>query len=398
MADFFTEMLADIDKLTEEQVSQLMAALECKKSGCHQAIKDSIKEDDGTPMACPHCGSISIKKHGKTDGRQRYRCKDYNKTFCETSQTLMYHSRMSPAQWKGLLLGMVQNLTLNQIADTIGTSITTVWYNKHKVCVALEEVYRTYAGQFIDIAECDEWYTPVSFKGKRDPAFFIRVLDRMPRHNRTYEEKVEYLMKYGLYDEVAKDPDRLARLLGENTGSKNSPKERRKRGISNDQTCVLTCKDRSGFFTIDPICVGPPGTTDIRQNLSGKFANDAILVTDSRGVYSGFAKTEGIQLEQIESDKFTKGAYNLGRIDAVHSKLSAFYPDQEERAPATKYLGLQLKLFWWLEVNGTLGTQDKVDKLYDLMTGKTTLTGTDYESITNRELTINTKGEFPTKV
>ena len=47
MADFFTEMLADIDKLTEEQVSQLMAALECKKSGCHQAIKDSIKEDDG---------------------------------------------------------------------------------------------------------------------------------------------------------------------------------------------------------------------------------------------------------------------------------------------------------------------------------------------------------------
>lgn len=114
--------------------------------------------------------------------------------------------------------------------------------------------------------------------------------------------------------------------------------------------------------------------------------------------YSGFAKKEGIQLEQIESDKFTKGAYNLGRIDAVHSKLSAFYPDQEERAPATKYLGLQLKLFWWLEVNGTLSTQDKVDKLYDLMTGKTTLTGTDYESITNRELTINTKGEFPTKV
>lgn len=57
-----------------------------------------------------------------------------------------------------------------------------------------------------------------------------------------------------------------------------------------------------------------------------------------------------------------------------------------------------MKLFWWLEVNGTLSTQDKVDKLYELMTGKTTLKGTDYESITNRELTINTKGEFPTKV
>lgn len=398
MADFFTEMLADIDKLTDEQVSQLMAALECKKTGCCQAIKDNIKDNGDTLIACPHCGSISVKKHGKADGRQRYRCKDCCKTFCETSQTLLHHSRLSPAQWRGLLLGIVQNLTLDQIADIIGTSVTAVWYNKHKVCIALENVYRDYTGQFIDIAECDEWYTPVSFKGKRDPAFFIRILDRMPRHNRTYEEKVEYLMKNGLYDEVARDPARLARLLGEDSCYKNRPKERRKRGISNDQTCVLTCRDRSGHFTIEPICIGPPGTVDIRKNLSGRFAGDAILVTDSRGVYSGFAKAEGIQLEQIESSKFTKGAYNLGRIDAVHSKLSAFYPDQEERAPATKYLGLQLKLFWWLEVNGALSTQDKVDKLYDLMTSKTAVTGADYESITNRELTLNTKGCFPTKV
>lgn len=31
MADFFKEILADIDKLTDEQISQLMAALEVKK-------------------------------------------------------------------------------------------------------------------------------------------------------------------------------------------------------------------------------------------------------------------------------------------------------------------------------------------------------------------------------
>ena len=33
MADFFEEMLADIDKLSDEQVSQLMAALEVKRTG-----------------------------------------------------------------------------------------------------------------------------------------------------------------------------------------------------------------------------------------------------------------------------------------------------------------------------------------------------------------------------
>ena len=340
-------------------------------------------------MACPHCGSISIKKHGKIDGRQRYKCKDCGKTFCETSQTLMYHSRLAPAQWKGLLLGMVQNLPLQAIADTIGTSMPTVWHNRHKVCLALEEIYKEQS-EFIDIVECDEFYIPVSFKGKRDAAFFIDVLDRMPRHHRTYEEKVEYLKKNGLWDRLKSEPERLERLLE----SGNSYKK----GISNDQTCVLTCKDRSGHFTIDPVCVGRLETNDLTKNLSGKFASDAILVTDSHSAYQGFARTENLQLEQIESGKHSKGAYNLGRINAIHSKLSAFYPEQEERAPATKYLGLQLKLFWWLEANGTLGTQEKVDKLYDIIASKTNVTGADYTSITNRELTINTKGCFPTKV
>lgn len=118
MADFFKEILTDIDKLSDEQVNQLMAALEVKRAG-GQTTKDSIKENDEIPLACPHCGSISLKRHGKAGGRQRYRCKDCCKTFCETSQTLMYHSRLAPAQWKGLLLGMVQNLPLQAIAKTI---------------------------------------------------------------------------------------------------------------------------------------------------------------------------------------------------------------------------------------------------------------------------------------
>ena len=293
------------------------------------------------------------------------------------------------AQKTGSNDGGIDIVATSDTADTIGTSVPTVWHNRHKVCLALEEIYKEQS-EFIDIAECDEFYIPVSFKGKRDPAFFIDVLDRMPRHHRTYEEKVEYLKKNGLWDRLKSEPERLERLLE----SGNSYKK----GISNDQTCVLTCKDRSGHFTIDPVSVGRLETNDLTKNLSGKFASDAILVTDSHSAYQGFARTEHIQLEQIESGKHSKGAYNLGRINAIHSKLSAFYPEQEERAPATKYLGLQLKLFWWLEVNGTLGTQEKVDKLYGIMASKTNVTGADYTSITNRELTINTKGCFPTKV
>ena len=53
MADFFKEILTDIDKLSDEQVNQLMAALEVKRAG-GQTTKDSIKENDEIPLACPH--------------------------------------------------------------------------------------------------------------------------------------------------------------------------------------------------------------------------------------------------------------------------------------------------------------------------------------------------------
>ena len=55
-------------------------------------------------------------------------------------------------------------------------------------------------------------------------------------------------------------------------------------------------------------------------------------------------------------------------------------------------------LFWWLEKNGQLSTTDKVDKLYAMISDDIATPGTDYESITNRELALNTKGLVPKKV
>ena len=255
--------------------------------------------------------------------------------------------------------------------------------------MALQAMYGE-QDRFVDIAECDECYTALSFKGKRDPAFFIYTLGRMPRHNRTYEEKVYYLKKYGFWDELQKDPVMLENLL--------SSSNTYKRGISNDQTCILTCKDRSGNLYVKPACIGRLETADVEKCLRGRFASDAILVTDSHNAYPGFAHKERIQLEQIEADKHAKGAYNLGRINALHARIADYYPKQSERAPATKYLDLSLMLFWWLEKNGQLSSADKVDKLYELISDEINISGTDYKSITSRELILNTKGLFPNKV
>lgn len=122
------------------------------------------------------------------------------------------------------------------------------------------------------------------------------------------------------------------------------------------------------------------------------------MVTDSHNAYPSFARGEHIQLEQFEADKHANGAYNLGRINAVHSKISAYWEKTSERQPATKYMDLSLMLFWWLEKNGQLSTNEKVDELYNLVSGNLGLNGIDYESITNKSLYLNTKRLIPEKV
>lgn len=387
MSMLFNEILDSLGTLTQEQKSELkskLALLDDEPEG-------QLKSNENKPPACPHCKSISIKRIGRTSaGVQRFQCKECRKTFTETSGTMIFRSKLTPDQWDGLLLGIVQNLSTTKIAKTIGAKQPTVWINRRKVCAALATLYGIQDDKFVDIAECDEYYTPLSFKGKRDPEFFVKVLGRLPRHHRTLMEKLEYLEKNGLLEELEADPERLEMILHSS--------DTYKRGISNEQTCVLTCKDRQGNFYINPICVGHPQTADIEKELSGKFASDAILVTDSNSAYPAFARKEGIQHEQIPSGHHAKGAFNLSRVNAVHSKLAQHIPENSGRAPATKYLDYDTILFWWLEDNSQLSIPEKVNKLKEIISTPQNLGKLDAETLSHKELTINTKGLFPTKV
>ena len=167
--------------------------------------------------------------------------------------------------------------------------------------------------------------------------------------------------------------------------------------LSTKYTFYIQCKYFNTPLGKHPIQEVYAGTNYYGGNGKPVVITNNKVTVDAR-VYSGFAESEHIQLEQIEADKHSKGAYNLGRINALHSSLSAYYPKSAERAPATKYLDLSLMLFWWLEKNGQLSSADKVDKLYELISDEIIISGTDYKSITSRELTLNTKGLFPNKV
>lgn len=388
MADLFNELLGSLDSLSEDQITELMARLEAKKSGSIQNAKEQgLLVENEEIVACTHCGSVAIKKHGKSQGKQRYMCKDCKKTFLQTTGTMFHHSKLTSYQWKELLRGVVQNLSLTKIADITGISIKAVWYNRQKVLSILYDMFHK-QDKFIDIAECDEYSVHLSFKGKKDPRFFIYQLGRMPRHNRSITEKVEYLQKNGLWDELQSDKEHLEALL---TGDRYIP------GTNRDSVCILSGKDRSGNIYLRPVCVGSIESAHVCKSFKDRFESDAIMVTDSNNSYNWFAEYENIHHEQILASKHAKGSYNLARINAIHSKLSSFWPDDRENLPSTKHLDFNLMLFWWLEKNGDLSTQQQIEKLYSYLAQQVNFNLT-YEKITTRRLLLDTKGLIPIKV
>ena len=390
MADLFNDMLNSLDSLTPDQVNELLSRLEVKKSGQTAVTKDAkgLLMENGQVVACPHCGSVSARKDGTRAGKQKYFCKDCHKRFTAKTGTLSYHSKLTPEQWKGLLKGVVLNLSLSKIADDIGVSIQTVWYNKNKICNALQELFPEQDKQLAGIVECDEYIVRMSFKGKRDPAFFINILDRMPKHHRTRAEKLEYLEKNGLLESLQKNPERLERLLtakGVRTGK------------FDEHASVLTCKDRNSGLYIAPVCIGRIENEHVFQHLTPKINRDSIMVTDSYAPYLNFAEMNNIHIEQILSQLHARGAFNLGHINALHSRLSAYWPASVQRDPATKYLDLHLMLFWWLEKNSDKSIAEKVEILYNYMSEQyyDNLT---YDSLTHRELRLDTKHLIPSNV
>lgn len=304
-----------------------------------------------------------------------------------TTNTMFTHTRLTREQWLELPRGMVQNLSLTQIADNIGMSVKAAWYNKNKVLTMLSEMFID-QDRFVDIAECDEYSVHLSFKGKRDPRFFIYHLGRMPRHHRSIGEKIEYLQKAGLWEELQADPKRLEMLLHGDSFLE---------GTQKDSVCILTGKDRSGNIFAKPVCVGSIARKHVIEHFDDRFESDAIMVTDGSNAYVWFAEERNLHHVKVNSKVHFNGTYNLSRINSLHSNLSKYWPEDSENLPATKYLDLNLMLFWWQEKNKDLSVKQQIEELYAYISSRTSELLT-YEKLQGRELQLDTKGLIPTKV
>ena len=154
----YSDCLRGMGDLSFEELMILLDKAFCevqKKGKNNNALKELIEKHipvkvgsgeysakpQSTIECCLHCGSVAIKKHGKTTGGvQRYKCKDCNKTFTENYGLITHYSHLADWQWKEVIRGTIEGLSLTEIAKNIGTSASTVWSCRMKIYQSIKNI------------------------------------------------------------------------------------------------------------------------------------------------------------------------------------------------------------------------------------------------------------------
>ena len=391
--------------LTDEQIQELMSILQTKRNVkpkltkeerafyqcCREHRSYSANQDTDT-VFCPVCGSIKIIKNGTKNGRQRYKCKDCAKTFGDTIGTVAFRSKLSIVKWIELIKLTLQRESCRTIAKELGINKQTVLHNRHRICSVLHQLVSN-QDDFKSLAESDEYYYPLSFKDIKDPMFFLGTLGRMPYTHRNYGQKLEYIEKQGFdsaflqslieneeqvrnellnyvnYDDL-KSQEKFSNALNGMDTEKIiqvlktlNEQQKKKRGISNQQVCCLSCVDRNNNHFLQTVCVGRIWASHIEKSLLPHFTEDTVLITDSHRAYKTVANKHKIPLKQIPSGKHTSGGYSLGHINGYHHNISDFL--YLYHGVSSKFLDYYLALFYWIEKNKH---KPYLEQAYDIIT------------------------------
>lgn len=304
----FEQLVESVERLTPAQRDKLKMLLS-KVDGKAKAV--ALLESAMAPhLACPKCRGHHLHRHGFNAGLQRFRCVDCGRTFNSLSETPLSRLRLKD-RWLQYSKCLLRSLTVRGAAARVGVHKNTAFRWRHRFLTA-PKADRCFP--LHGIAEADEIFFHESQKGSRN-------LSRPPR--------------------------KRAEPAG-------------KRGISDEQVCVVVARDRAGQ-TVDFIAgLGPVTKVQLKRGLAPILDQDALLVTDSNASYRFFAKECGIshQAVNLRSGRRVNGAVHVQNVNAYHSRLRGWL--QIFHGVATHYLPNYLGWRWALD-------KDRVTKPEDLL-------------------------------
>ena len=249
-------------------------------------------------MECPVCHTSShVVRNGHKHGKQTFLYRACEKSFVTASSTSLSGSHYSSDVWKAVLADTLMGVSLDNTRDRldlqhIRISHTSLFFMRHKIMLALEDLQEISLAMVEEVVEADETYVPESEKGTK----FRPDAKRKPRKRGTPASK---------------------------------------RGLSDEQICICTAVQRkSGDLVVTSENRARPSTEDVVDIYTGHIKKGTLFLTDGRNVYPKLGKVLGLSVWNVKKE--TGSFFNLNTVNNLHSFIKKRYYDY--RGVAAKYL------------------------------------------------------------
>jgi transposase-like protein len=160
----FRHFLAAIPRLSSQQTAFLVNKL---TDPCSDILA-KLASDIDKHHQCVLCHSDKIKKNGKINQRQRYKCHACGKTFMCTRGSAFFYQHKSEL-WQDYLETMNAGDTLRSSAKKLGISLTSAFKWRHRYMASTtDEYYLSEQNHKLEgIVEADETFFRYSEKGTK---------------------------------------------------------------------------------------------------------------------------------------------------------------------------------------------------------------------------------------
>ena len=251
--------------------------------------------------SCPYCSGNNVIRYGKKHGKQRFLCKDCDKTFVTTTNTVMSMSHQNAAVWEGMIEDTVNGNALSYSEKRLGVSHQVAFNMRHKILLELETRNSAEPTLLDEVSELDETFVLECYKGKKLP-------DAIGRPARKHGAKAQ------------------------------------KRGISNEYVCICTGAQRKSNVVIKSVNRAKPSSEEIAEVFAGHIADGALLLTDGLRSYGILESLADCSIKNVEDEKTS--FYNLNTVNNLHSVIKKQY--EFYRGVATKYINRYCTLFKYM--------------------------------------------------
>ena len=301
--DRIVMMLRKLTAAQRQIIGDELAALSTQSE-----VSGIIEKRFSEVTQCPHCQCTHVIRHGQANGMQRYRCRGCAKTFSALTGTPLcgLHKR---DKWLEQAEALRTGQPLRAVARCLDIHLGTAHRWRHRFLSFPKTLQpRSLTG----IAEADETYFLLSFKGKRSE------LGRPPRKR----------------------------------GGKAS-----RRGLSQEQVPVLVARDRSGA-TLDCV-LKRSDQASLAAALKPFIAKDVVLCSDGATAFASAAREMGVEHHalNLSAGVRVEGPWHIQNVNAYHSRLKGWI--YHFRGVATCYLENYLGWFRALDRASDSGPSPK---------------------------------------